>query len=308
MAERPSYTTAQLADLVGGTLNGPGELLITGINSMAEATEEQVTFIASPRYAGEWNRTRAGAALITRGLAAKDHDPSRRALIEVDNAELAAATVLEALMPPAELPDVGIHPTAFVHPEAQIAATARIGPHVTIDRGAVIGEQVALCPACASIPKHEIGDQTSSTPTPSFASAAGSARESSFTRMSRSALTASGTGRPQSVWVWSKCRILGTVIIEDDVEIGAGSCMDRAKFGATTDRPRHEDRQPGADRPQLPHRPVLRHRRPGGSGRLGEGRATGCRSGHRPALPMGYGRRGAKNRRPRRGSCGMSPG
>jgi UDP-3-O-[3-hydroxymyristoyl] glucosamine N-acyltransferase len=234
MAERPSYTTAQLADLVGGTLNGPGELLITGINSMAEATEEQVTFIASPRYAGEWNRTRAGAALITRGLAAKDHDPSRRALIEVDNAELATAAVLEAFAPRQILPDVGIHPTAFVHPQATVAATARIGPLVCIDRGAVIGEQAVLMPGVRIYAEASIGDQT-------VIHANAVIRErcrvgKRVTLHQNTSIGADGFGyrpAPDGAGLVKMLHI-GTVIIEDDVEIGSGSCIDRAKFGATT--------------------------------------------------------------------------
>jgi UDP-3-O-[3-hydroxymyristoyl] glucosamine N-acyltransferase len=233
MADRPSFTTAQLAELVGGTLEGPGDVAITGINSMAEATEKQVTFISSPRYAARWLDSRAAAALVTRGLAVTDHDGSRRPIIEVDNAELAAATVLEALMPPPDLPDAGVHPAAFVHPQAQVAATARIGPHVTIDRGAVIGEQVAILPGVRIYADVDIGQG-------SIIHANTVIRErcrigARVILHQNVSIGADGFGyRPTPGGAGLiKMPHLGNVVIEDDVEIGACSCVDRGKFGAT---------------------------------------------------------------------------
>lgn len=233
MADRPSLTTEQLAALVGGTLNGPRDLTITGINSMADATERQATFISSPRYAARWAESRAAVALVTRGLEMQGHDPSKRAIIEVDNAELAAATVLEAFMPPPELPDVGVHSTAFVNPQAQIAPTARIGPHVTIDRNTEISEHAVLMPGVRVYADVTIGEG-------SIIHANTVIRErcriGAWVILHQNvSIGADGFGfRPSPDGAGlTKMPHVGIVIVEDNVEIGAGSCIDRAKFGAT---------------------------------------------------------------------------
>lgn len=234
MAAHPSYTTAQLADLVGGSLDGPGDLTITGINALADATEQQVTFIASPQYAARWPESRAGAALVSRGIEAKGHDRTRRALIEVDNAELASAAVLEAFMPEPARPEVGVHPTAVVHPKATVAPTARIGPHVSIDSAAVIGERVTLMPGVRIYAETQIGDDTTIHANTVIRERCRIGRRVILHQ--NVSIGGDGFGyRPNADGTGlAKMPHVGTVFIEDDVEIGAGSCVDRAKFGTTT--------------------------------------------------------------------------
>jgi UDP-3-O-[3-hydroxymyristoyl] glucosamine N-acyltransferase len=229
----PTFTAAKIAELVGGELDGPGDIAIAGINSMAEAEADQLTFISSKRYAARWPDCRAAATLVSRGLTVNGHDPVRRAIIWVDDAELATAKVLEAYMPPAVWPEVGVHPSAFVHPEARIAASARIGPHVSIDRLAEIGENVTLMSGVRIYAEAKIGNET-------VIHANSVIRErcrigSRVILNQTVSIGADGFGyRPeQDRSGLAKMPHVGTVIVEDGVEIGAGSCVDRAKFGAT---------------------------------------------------------------------------
>src|SRR5699024_533062 len=123
-------------------LEGDAELRITGMERLDAAQPGQITFIGEQKYAGEWATTHASAALVTRGVDV--HNIAGRALIFVDNADLAMAQVLEMFAPEAVLPPAGVHPEAAVDPSAQIGQGARIGPGCVVGANARIGERVVL--------------------------------------------------------------------------------------------------------------------------------------------------------------------
>jgi UDP-3-O-[3-hydroxymyristoyl] glucosamine N-acyltransferase len=229
----PSYTTADLAERVHGELKGRSDLGIDGVNALKDASERQITFITDETHAGLWGQTRAAAAVITDGIDASGHDPSARALIVVPSASLAMIELLQLFAPPPLRPDTGVHPTAWVHPDASTGQDVRIGPHVSVERGASIGDRVVLHGGVRIYAEAHIGDD-------SILHANTVVRERC--RLGRRVIThqnvsigADGFGFEPAPDGSGLLRVpqIGNVEISDDVEIGAGSCIDRAKFGTT---------------------------------------------------------------------------
>lgn len=230
----PSYTTAEIAERVHGELRGRADLRITTVNGLDEASEGEITFIADSAHASRWSETAAGAAVISHGIEARGHDPSTRALIVVPSAQLAVIELLQLFAPPPAVPDAGVHATAHVHPEATLGSDPRIGAYVTIDRGASIGDRVVLHAGARLYADVRIGDD-------SIVHANTVIRERC--RLGRRVLLhqnvsigGDGFGFEPAPDGSSHLRVphIGTVDIGDDVEIGAGSCIDRGKFGSTT--------------------------------------------------------------------------
>jgi UDP-3-O-[3-hydroxymyristoyl] glucosamine N-acyltransferase len=212
---------------------GQGAVVVRGVNALEDAAEGDITFIADRPHARQWGSSRAVAAVVTEGIDPADHDPQRRALIHVPDAELAMVTILELFRPPEIVPDVGVHPTAWVHGEARIGQGVRIGPHVSIDRDSVIGDGVVLHAGVRLYAGVTIG--------------AGSVLHANCVvrqgcRIGRAVILhqnvsigADGFGYRPAPDGRGLVKVpqIGIVIVEDAVEIGANSCVDRAKFGST---------------------------------------------------------------------------
>ena len=230
----PSYTTAELTERVQGELRGRSDLRIAGVNALDEASEGEITLIADSAHASRWSEAGAGAAVISHGIEVRGHDPSTRALIVVPSAPLAMIELLQLFAPPPAAPDPGVHATADVHPDATLGSDACIGPHVSIDRGASIGDRVVLHAGVRLYADVRIGDDT-------IVHANTVVRERC--RLGRRVLVyqnvsigADGFGFEPAPDGSRLLRVphIGAVEIGDDVEIGAGTCIDRGKFGSTT--------------------------------------------------------------------------
>ena len=229
-----SHTTAQLAQRVDGEVRGRSDLVIEGVNSLEDASDREMTFITNTAHARRWAQTRAAAALISRGIDVGGHDPDSRTLIVVPNAALAMIDVLNVFAPAPAEPELGINPTAWVHPQATLGRDVRIGPHVSIDRGASIGDRVVLHAGVCLYADVRVGED-------SIVHANTVVRERC--RLGRRvvlhqnvSIGADGFGYEKSPDGSGPLKVpqIGIVEIGDDVEIGAGTCVDRAKFGATT--------------------------------------------------------------------------
>jgi UDP-3-O-[3-hydroxymyristoyl] glucosamine N-acyltransferase len=228
-----AHTVASLARHVGGEINGRADLAIAGVAALNEAGPSEITFIADRVHAAKWRQCAAAAAVITRGLVADGHDPHSRALIEVADAELAMAALLELFQPPHVRPEPGVHPSAFIHPDARLGSEVRIGPHASVDRGAEIGAGVVLHAGVRIYAEVAVGEG-------SELHANCVVRERC--RLGRRVILhqnvsiggdgfgyrPGGDGRGLV-----KMPHIGAVLIEDDVEIGSNSCVDRGKFRNT---------------------------------------------------------------------------
>lgn len=222
----------ELAARVGGTVIGDGGLVVEGIAPLEDAGPSQISFFANKRYRKAFEATRAGAVIVEPGTPA----PAGRTLLAVENAYLAFAKISTLFHPPREpMPEIApsavVHPTATVHPSAQVMPSACIGPGAIVGSrtivfpGARVGQEARVGADClvyhnAVIRERcVIGDRVILQPGCVIGS-------DGFGY----ALDMQGDGHGPRHF---KVPQAGIVVVEDDVEIGANTCVDRATLGAT---------------------------------------------------------------------------
>jgi UDP-3-O-[3-hydroxymyristoyl] glucosamine N-acyltransferase len=227
-----TFTIETINQAIGGTLTGNPAILITGVEQVLAATEHQLTFIGQKKYIKSWYESSASAAIVKDSL---DIEPGQeRALVRVADADLALAQVLKMFEPEPPACEAGIHSTAVVDPTAKIGAAAAIGAGCYIGPGVVIGTGTRLYPNVTVLDDTRIGSETVIWP--------GTVIRERCTIGNHCiihpnvTIGADGFGyRPSSDGRGLvKIPQIGTVEIGNGVEIGAGSCVDRGKFSATS--------------------------------------------------------------------------
>jgi UDP-3-O-[3-hydroxymyristoyl] glucosamine N-acyltransferase len=225
LAER-SYKLRELAALVGGRLEGEGEVEIRGVAGIREAGPGEITFVANPRYEEFIATTRASAIIGGPGLNAAT------ALIRCENPYFAYLQVLNLFAGDAagRYPR-GVHASALVDPGARLGPAVAIGPFCQVSRGAVIGEGTTLVGGVFVGEDVEIGLGC-------LIYSGVTIREG--TRMGDRVILqpgvvigSDGFGYALDGSTHHKVPQVGRVVIEDDVEIGANTCVDRATTGET---------------------------------------------------------------------------
>jgi UDP-3-O-[3-hydroxymyristoyl] glucosamine N-acyltransferase len=223
---RKTLTVAQLARQVGGTVEGDGQAVIGGVASLEAAGPEDLTFVADARRNKALATCRAAAAIV-----GADAPHAAIPLIRVEDVPAALAAVLEALAEPEDLPAAGIHPSAVVASDARLEANVAIGAGAVVGRGAQLAEGVVLCSNAVVGADVAIGANTILY---GGTVVLGGCRVGRRCRIGPNAVIgSSGFGYYFAQGRHRAIRHIGTVEIGDDVDIGACSCVDRAKFGAT---------------------------------------------------------------------------
>jgi UDP-3-O-[3-hydroxymyristoyl] glucosamine N-acyltransferase len=228
----PSFTLAQLAEHVSGQINGPVDIIITGIEVVEKASASDLSFIRSAKFAEQWCDSTAGVILLSKDIPIPAGCENRSAIL-VEDADLALNKVIELFAPQKLCPSPGVHPTAVIAATAKIGSDCCIGPHC------VVGDNVQLGSGCVlhdSVSLHEnssFGDRCE------FFSGVIVRERSKFGHHviihSNAVIGADGFGyRPSEDGKGiTKIPHIGNVIIGNSVEIGANTCIDRAKFSAT---------------------------------------------------------------------------
>ena len=222
---------------IASTLNVPvgadGARRIRAITSLSDASSDDLACLSSEQYLDDFRTTRAAAVIVSKKLKLppRDGNGDSAAILVVDDAELAFAKVLALFAPPIPRPPVGRHHSAVVSPSASIADGARIGPHVFVGDDARIGRNCVLHAGAYVGADVTIGDDCEL-----FPNVVVRERVTIGSRVIIHANAAIGTDGFGYRWDGGqhvKVPQIGTVIIEDDVEIGSCACIDRAKFAAT---------------------------------------------------------------------------
>ena len=213
--------------MCAGTVAGDPGLTISGAASLAEATPGEITFYGNPRYLAAFRKTRAAAALVPPGFT----EQIVAAQIRVEQPGKAFEQVVLKFAPgPISFPP-GIHPSAIVAGQASLGKEVVIGAQAVIEPGAQIGDGTRI--GAQSYIGHEttIGDGCVIYPNVTI-------RER--TRIGHRVIVHSGVvigsdgfGFEMATGGHKKVPQIGIVQIDDDVEIGANTTIDRARFGRT---------------------------------------------------------------------------
>jgi len=135
-------TSGELAQCLGAELVGDPGVRVRGVEALEHAGPEHLTFIRDGKNAAGWATSRAGAAVVTRGVETPERDGG--AILYVDDADRALITLLEQATPAHSLPAEGVHPSATVDPSATLGAGVRLGPGVWVGPGASVGDAAVL--------------------------------------------------------------------------------------------------------------------------------------------------------------------
>lgn len=226
-----SYTIQEINYLLKGELIGNTSHKIEGPEELQKAKKQHITFIGSGKYVKYWAETEASAVLVNDNLTVEPGD--NRAVIKVKNADLAMAKVLELFNPPAPEFETDIHPTAVIHETAKIGSGCKIGANCYVGKDVVLGNGVILYPNVCVFDETTIGDNTIAWSGTVIRERCIIGNHCIFhTNVS---IGADGFGyRPSDDGRGlTKIPQIGNVIIGHHVEIGANSCVDRAKFSST---------------------------------------------------------------------------
>lgn len=213
---------AEIAAMVNGQLIGDAELVCQGANPPAEATRSEITMIDNPRQVSSIARSHALAVITGQQM-----ELGGRTQIVVDNPHQAFSAVVAHFRPPIER----VQLADGVHPSAQIAESALIHPRVIVGAGTKIGARTRIMPGAVIMPRCQIGDDCVI-----YANATLYEYTQVGDRVTIHAgavLGAHGFGYRQENGRHVLTPQLGYVAIESDVEIGAGTTIDRGTYGAT---------------------------------------------------------------------------
>ena len=210
-----------------GELVGDPSLQIMGAASLGDATPGEISFFANRKYVALLRKTRASAVFVPPDFT----EPITLAQIRVANPTKAFEQVVVKFAPKPITFAPGIHPTAVVDPSAQIGKCVSIQPHAVIESGARIGDdtiigagsyighETVIGPGCLIYPRVTIRER--------------SRIGSRVIIHSSAVIGADGFGFEMVDGRQEKIQQLGIVQIDDDVEIGANTTVDRARFGRT---------------------------------------------------------------------------
>ncbi|WP_150466632.1 UDP-3-O-(3-hydroxymyristoyl)glucosamine N-acyltransferase [Francisella sp. SYW-9] len=221
------YSLDFLASNLDGVVKGDGSVEIKKIATLSQAGEGDISFCTNPKYLKDLSETKASAVLITEEAL----DYCNTNAVVLSNPYMALAKVMELF-------DKSPQPNGKIHSKAVIASSAVIGENVTIDANAVIGENVVLeddvtIGACATI--HDgtrIGKATIIKSNVSIAHDVEIGSDCIIHQNSTIGCDGFGNARDED-GSWTKIPQLGRVVIENNVEIGAGTTVDRGAIDDT---------------------------------------------------------------------------
>jgi UDP-3-O-[3-hydroxymyristoyl] glucosamine N-acyltransferase len=219
-------TVRDIAHLLGGTVIGDDQQTISGISSLTEANPGDISFLANPKYEAYLKETKATAVLV-----AAAHADAPIIQIVVPNPDFAFARVVATFGPKAVPPPPGIHPTAIIGEQVKIGANPAIGPYAVINDNVTIGDNAVIYAHVYVGHESAIGNDCTLYPQVSIRER--SVLGNRVILHSGVVIGSDGFGYASVEGVHHKIPQVGIVVIEDDVEIGANSCLDRARFGRT---------------------------------------------------------------------------
>jgi len=222
------YNLTVIASHIDGTVDGNGEIEIHNVAGVREARHGEIAFIVDIKYARFAEKTKASALLVPTDFDGVCHT----ALIRVENPEASFSKVASLFAPPPRPRHTGIHPTAMIADNAVLGDDVSVGPYTIIEEDTVIGDRTEIRGHCSIGAGSKLGVDCLIYPHVGI-------REDC--RIGDRVILQPGAKIGNDGFGFAlgndgarnKIPQIGVVIIDDDVEIGANSTVDRARFGRT---------------------------------------------------------------------------
>jgi len=220
------WTLAEIAHHIGGVVQGDEQYQVKGIATLQGAQSEQLSFLSNKKYKKYLADSSAGAVIVSSDMATF---VAKHAII-VDDPYVAYAKAASLLNPIASSA-TGIHSSAYIAADANIDPTASIGPQAVISAGVTIANNVVIGPGCVVLDNVSIGESTRLTANITLCEGVKLGKR--VVIHPGVVIGADGFGIANDHGAWIKVPQIGSVVIGDDVEVGANSTIDRGAIEDT---------------------------------------------------------------------------
>lgn len=241
---RKKVTLGELAEHLGGRVIGNAGIIIRGVMTIDEAQEGDITFIANEKYSKKLSTTRASAVIVSNKFqtvgattrvahnsrAEASPTPTTPALLVTENPYLAFARVVD-LLRPEEIHPKGVHPTATICPNTHLGQEVSIYPRTFVGERTRLGDRVVIMPNVYVGEDCEIGEDTILYPNAVIYP--GTIIGKKVRIHANTVIGSSGFGFAPEGEGYFPIHQVGNTILEDEVEIGANSTVQRGALGAT---------------------------------------------------------------------------
>lgn len=222
------FTAEQIANVIGGRVEGSKDAKVHTFAKIEEGTEGAISFLSNPKYTHYLYNTKSSIVIVNEDVELeKDVDAT---LIRVKNAYESIAKLLQ-IYEASKPKKTGVAPQAYIAPSAKLGNNCYVGPFAYVGEGAEIGD------GCQIYPHAVIGDNvkvgTNCIFYPNTTIYQGCKIGNNVTIHAGSVIGADGFGFAPGADGYDKIPQIGIVVIEDNVEIGANTCVDRSTMGAT---------------------------------------------------------------------------
>jgi len=225
-----NVTLAEVAKLIGGEIVGDDSIELTGVAGIKEARGGELTFVSNPRYEKHVADTSASAVVVSRDYPVSAR-PDGTSLIVVEDPYDAFARAMAVFAPEGDIVSDGVHPSAVVAKSAILGDGISIGANVVVMDDATIGDGTTIHAGSFVGRSVTVGRETTIYPNVTIRN--GCILGERVIVHPGTVIGSDGFGFALSGCSHTKVPQIGNVIIEDDVEIGANVCIDRATLGST---------------------------------------------------------------------------
>jgi UDP-3-O-[3-hydroxymyristoyl] glucosamine N-acyltransferase len=223
------FTAEQIAAYTGGTVEGNPKTEVTTFAKIEEGVPGAISFLANLKYEHFLYETKSSVVLVARDF--QPSQPVEATLVRVDNPYETVAKLLQ-LYESMQQRQEGVSSLAFIDPTARVGEGCYVGPFVSIEAGAVVGDHVVLHPHVSIGRNAQVGNNTEIY---SNAVIYHDCRVGQRCILHAGCVVgADGFGFAPTAEGYEKIPQIGIVVIEDDVEVGANTCIDRSTMGQTT--------------------------------------------------------------------------
>ncbi len=222
------FTAEQIANVIGGRVEGNKDAKVHTFAKIEEGTEGAISFLSNPKYTHYLYNTKSSIVIVNEDVELeKDGDAT---LIRVPNAYESIAKLLQ-IYEASKPKKTGVAPQAYIAPSAKLGNNCYVGPFAYVGEGAEIGDGCQIHPHAVVGDNVKVGSNCIFYPNTTIYQ--GCKIGNNVTIHAGSVIGADGFGFAPGADGYDKIPQIGIVVIEDNVEIGANTCVDRSTMGAT---------------------------------------------------------------------------